>query len=52
MQRKHNFGLLWSARMYVLLLGIMGDAAVVILSDNFGYRGYNPPSVSPAELTH
>ena len=30
-------------RAYILLLGIMGDAVVTILSDNYGYRGYNAP---------
>ena len=43
MQRKHNFGLLWCNCAYVLFLGIMGDAVVTILSDNYGYRGYNAP---------
>ena len=53
MHRKHNFGLLWCNCAYVLLLGIMGDAVVTILSDNYTVIVViTRPAVSPAELAH
>ena len=40
---KHNFGVLWCCCACALFLGIMSNAAVTILSDNYGFVGCDAP---------